>query len=152
VQPQLATSDAAANLANTRHEPADADVRTVWRTGAILAAIVAASFVVIAGLLGGFANVTGGKPASQSHVSTQDRSLADQLRQLRLQEQQLLEKYEWVDQTNGIARIPVDRAMEIVSKTGLPTELPQSESAAARPNTKTDDSEEQSEPNEINPR
>jgi hypothetical protein len=74
------------------------------------------------------------------------------LRQLRLQEQQLLEKYEWVDQTNGIARIPVDRAMEIVSKTGLPTELPQSESAAARPNTKTDDSEEQSEPNEINPR
>lgn len=43
----------------------------------------------------------------------------------RLKEAQALNSYGWVDQQAGVARIPIDRAMELVVERGLPT-LPQS--------------------------
>jgi hypothetical protein len=42
------------------------------------------------------------------------------LRQLRERERAMLDEYEWLDQQAGIARIPVVRAMEIISTNGLP--------------------------------
>ena len=53
---------------------------------------------------------------------------------VRVQQAQLeiLNSYGWVDRDAGIARIPIDRAMEILAKTGLPDikGLPQPEAAA----------------------
>jgi hypothetical protein len=43
-----------------------------------------------------------------------------ELRQLRGAEDAMLNSYGWVDKDAGIARIPVDRAMEILAKKGLP--------------------------------
>ena len=39
----------------------------------------------------------------------------------RLQEEQTLNSYGWVDQQAGIMRIPINRAMELTAQRGLPT-------------------------------
>jgi hypothetical protein len=39
----------------------------------------------------------------------------------RLQEEQTLNSYGWVDQQAGVVRIPIDRAMELTAQRGLPT-------------------------------
>jgi hypothetical protein len=44
----------------------------------------------------------------------------NELRQLRAAEESALNSYEWVDKDTGIVKIPVDRAMEILAKKGLP--------------------------------
>lgn len=42
------------------------------------------------------------------------------LRRLRLLENVQLERYAWVDRPAGIARVPVERAMELLVERGLP--------------------------------
>jgi hypothetical protein len=44
----------------------------------------------------------------------------DELRQMRAAEDAALNSYGWVDKDAGIVRIPVDRAMEMLAKKGLP--------------------------------
>jgi len=44
----------------------------------------------------------------------------DELRAHRAQEEALLTGYGWVDRDNAIARIPIERAMELVARRGLP--------------------------------
>ena len=43
-----------------------------------------------------------------------------ELRQMRAAEEAALNSYGWVDKDAGIVKIPVDRAMEILAKKGLP--------------------------------
>ena len=42
------------------------------------------------------------------------------LAELRAAEERVLETYGWVDRQRGIARIPIERAMDIVAKRGVP--------------------------------
>jgi hypothetical protein len=42
------------------------------------------------------------------------------LRQMRAGEDAVLNSYGWVDKDSGIVRIPIERAMEILAKKGLP--------------------------------
>ena len=44
----------------------------------------------------------------------------DDLRDLRMHEDQVLTSYGWVDKNAGVVRIPIDEAMKIVVKQGLP--------------------------------
>ena len=44
----------------------------------------------------------------------------NELRQMRAAEEAALNSYGWVDKDAGIVKIPVDRAMEILAKKGLP--------------------------------
>lgn len=44
-----------------------------------------------------------------------------EINKFRLQEEQTLNSYGWVDQEAGVVRIPIDRAMELVAQRGLPT-------------------------------
>ena len=39
----------------------------------------------------------------------------------RMHEEQALHSYGWVDQSAGVVRIPIDRAMELLAQRGLPT-------------------------------
>jgi hypothetical protein len=39
----------------------------------------------------------------------------------RVQEEQMLHSYGWVNQPAGVVRIPIDRAMELLAQRGLPT-------------------------------
>jgi hypothetical protein len=43
-----------------------------------------------------------------------------ELRQMRAEEDQVLDGYGWVDEAAGVARIPVGRAVEILAAHGLP--------------------------------
>jgi hypothetical protein len=42
------------------------------------------------------------------------------LQRIRAEEEKVLENYEWVDAKSGIARIPIERAMELTAQRGLP--------------------------------
>jgi hypothetical protein len=43
-----------------------------------------------------------------------------ELRQLHQREEDFLGRYQWIDKTVGTARIPIDRAIQIVAAKGLP--------------------------------
>ena len=62
--------------------------------------------------------------AGERQATPQPRLQVDapnELRQMRQAEEAVLNSYGWVDKDAGIVRIPVDRAMEILSKKGLPS-------------------------------
>ena len=44
----------------------------------------------------------------------------NELRQMRAAEEAALNSYGWVDKEAGVVKIPVDRAMEVLAKKGLP--------------------------------
>jgi hypothetical protein len=44
-----------------------------------------------------------------------------EINDFRVQEEQTLNSYGWVDQQAGVVRIPIDRAMALVAQRGLPT-------------------------------
>ncbi|HYL47537.1 MAG TPA: hypothetical protein VEU52_10955 [Candidatus Limnocylindrales bacterium] len=48
-------------------------------------------------------------------------------------ENRTLTTYGWVDKQNGVVRIPVDRAMELLLERGLPARSAAEEAAASRP-------------------
>lgn len=50
-----------------------------------------------------------------------------ELRDVRAHEDQMLHGYGWVDRPAGVVRIPVDRAMELLSERGLPSRPPASQ-------------------------
>lgn len=54
----------------------------------------------------------------QPRLETDERG---QIYSFRLQEEQKLHSYGWVDQNAGVVRIPIDRAMELIAQRGLPT-------------------------------
>ena len=56
------------------------------------------------------------------------------LKAMRAEEDQILHRYGWVDEGAGVARIPVDRAMQLLIERGLPVR----EGATAAPVITTD--------------
>ncbi len=54
---------------------------------------------------------------------------------MKEEEQQRIASYGWVDRKAGIARIPVDRAMDILAKSGLPKVAAPAPVPGAPPNT-----------------
>ena len=78
----------------------------------------------------------------QPRLETNERL---EITDFRLQEEKKLNSYDWIDQKAGIARIPIERAMQLLAQRGLPTRpqpgaLPPSpvntaRQAATRPNT-----------------
>jgi hypothetical protein len=58
-----------------------------------------------------------------------------ELDEVRAAEKEQLGSYGWVDQAGGVARIPVERAMEIVAAQGLPARQAGAAAAAPAPAT-----------------
>jgi hypothetical protein len=54
-------------------------------------------------------------PAPQ--LETDER---DQLNKIRLNEEQILSTYGYVDKQSGVVRIPIERAMDLIAQRGLP--------------------------------
>jgi hypothetical protein len=61
-----------------------------------------------------------------------EHSEQTQFREVLEQQDQTLASYDWVDQKQGIVRIPIDKAMELLTQRGLPV-LPQGATAEASP-------------------
>jgi hypothetical protein len=55
---------------------------------------------------------------AQPRLETNERT---EINQFRLEEEQRLHSYGWVDQSAGVAYIPIDHAMELVAQRGLNT-------------------------------
>ena len=60
----------------------------------------------------------GAPPVPEPHLQTTPEL---DLKAMRAHEDSLLHSYAWVDREAGIARIPVERAMELLVQQGLPT-------------------------------
>jgi hypothetical protein len=52
--------------------------------------------------------------------ASSSENLYEQLRSLRQSEEETLSSYGWLDRKAGIARIPIDRAMDLVAERGVP--------------------------------
>jgi hypothetical protein len=46
---------------------------------------------------------------------------AQELSEMRTAEDNVLNSYDWIDKEKGIVRIPIERAIELLSQKGLPT-------------------------------
>lgn len=110
------------------YEHADANVRSIYRFGAVLAILIVVVMWAMVHTYNFFAKHESlGPPASpfenQRELPPQPRLQphpATDLKRYCEIEQQQLTTYGWVDKNNGLVRIPVDRAMDIVLQKGLP--------------------------------
>ena len=113
------------------YETSDASARTLlaWGVGLVLVLITAA---VTTGLffnaLAAYAKRTDPKvsplAATESSARPEPRLLEkepEDLAAVRKDEDQVLRTYEWIDRERGVVRIPIERALELVAKEGLPS-------------------------------
>jgi hypothetical protein len=112
------------------HEPITLSGRAVAKGFSILYGVLIVTLLLMAGFMFLFSKIDGGEatvdaPAqtstTPSGVPTLDSDQSGSLRALRTRERQLLTEYRWVDAEAGLARIPIKRAMELLSQ---PTRFP----------------------------
>jgi hypothetical protein len=111
------------------HEQSDLSVRMLFGGLAILVAFTALAAFAMVGLFGVLdaretARQAPPSPLVQTDVTppqprleSSPREVRDRIDALRAMQ---LSTYTWIDRQGGIARIPVDRAMEILAARGLP--------------------------------
>ena len=133
------------------HEPIDTDVRPVWITAAVIVAVVVGSYLLVVGMIRGFFVAEGGPPTKQATITEPSWDEQNPLQLLRIREHQLLTQFEWVDQSTGIARIPLERAIELVAENGLPSGFQAGPSANATSPQPPEPSEGTSPPQEGDP-
>ncbi len=112
------------------HETRDASVRAIVITGATLAVGAAIVCLVVYGIFEYFAShpLTTAPPNPMAETSLQqfppppriEEHPAMEMKDLRTQEDRILNTYGWTDKNNGIVRIPVDQAMELELQRGFP--------------------------------
>jgi hypothetical protein len=61
------------------------------------------------------------------------RAPAEDIRRLREQEDRTLNSYGWIDQQNGIIRIPIEQAKKLIEQKGFPATPPSASREAAAP-------------------
>jgi hypothetical protein len=117
--------DEQSDVVELGHEPIALSARAVAKGFSVLYGVLFVSLLLMAGLMlllskfeGGDATVNA--PASSAALPAGVPELnSDQsgsLRALRARERKVLTEYAWVDAEAGIARIPIKRAMEILSQ------------------------------------
>lgn len=115
------------------HEPNAVSVRAIRISGVGLLVLIIATFFLILGMW----QLLAGTPEWPTDAA-RDADLTDvhldlpptvpqlnpdqsvELDRLRAAEQKMLNEYGWVNAQHEEARIPIERAIEIVSQTGLP--------------------------------
>jgi hypothetical protein len=114
------------------YEPYDVDVGRILRWGLGLVAMVVGTLVVswvffdaLAAYesrqdpeLAPMAKVRPPEIPPQPRLQVQPKQ---DLEQVLDQQNRMLSTYGWVDEKNGVVQVPIDRAMELVLKDGLPS-------------------------------
>jgi hypothetical protein len=110
-----------------RHEHADVNIWAIARFGIALAILCVVAMGLLAGLFHLFSTETGG-PVPEAKIDArrkppapylQEKPVTD-LREMRAAEDHILDTYGWIDQSHGIARVPIARAIDILAQRGLP--------------------------------
>lgn len=103
------------------HQPDRVQVRTVLLVGGGLALLVVASMLGMAAFQRRLARepappipyFPGEQVEVQPPAPRLDPNQSKHLEELRREHQQILTNYAWIDEAAGVARIPIERAMEI---------------------------------------
>ena len=117
------------------HETRDVDIRFIGLFSLSMVLLLAGSLALMGWLFGVFA----GRPLGQGRAAPiaetrpyppgprLQASPSRDMQGMRRTEDARLQSYGWIDQAAGIARIPIDRAMELLATRGLPSwnELPE---------------------------
>ncbi len=113
---------------NPGHETGDVDACAVGKFAIALIAIVALSLGLLVGLFKYFQTRDQAKPVVQTQDPNQffpeprlERVPSADLKTVRAEEDKLLNGYGWVDPPRGVVRIPIDVAIDVLAKKGLPT-------------------------------
>jgi hypothetical protein len=127
-------SDDTDNRGNVGHEPIGTDVGAVWLTAIGLAAVVLIGFLIVWGMMSYFSAkdiAVHGPKAVQPPLPLGVPKLSSnqplERRNLRELQEELLSTYGWINHAEGIARIPLSRAMQMIAADGFPkpTSMPQ---------------------------
>lgn len=111
------------------YEVSDAKISLPVISAIVLVGITVAAVLLMAGMFYALvayhdARDEGPSPMAYSRMPPQGPRLLpdtpDQVNQQRANENALLTGYAWVDRENGFVRIPLGRAMALVSQRGLP--------------------------------
>jgi len=118
-----------------RHEKTDVEAAAIVRSGIILAVVTTLVAIGLVYLFRGFAGMEEAKeppPAPLVHMEMgrvppeprlQTLPFAD-IERLRAEEAEALHGYGWVDEKAGVVRIPIESAMDLLAKRGLPVGAP----------------------------
>jgi hypothetical protein len=110
-----------------KHEPGDVGARPIVLVAAGLVAIL---LLVAAASLGSYRLLhpdrAGGPPAAPAAVPAPrlQSAPASDLTALRRQKDAMLGEYRWIDRRGGVVRIPIDRAMQLMSERGVRATVP----------------------------
>jgi hypothetical protein len=113
------------------YEVRDANVKAILWFGLILAVVMVVVAVII-GLLYSFLDIRTLERAGPPPPLLEEaqglppqprlqRNPALDMRQMRAENEAILNSYGWIDKQAGIVRIPIERAMELTLERGLPT-------------------------------
>ena len=114
-----------------RHEVRDITVRPIVAFGIALSLIVAVSLLLMRGLFNSFekgasqtdSNATAilaERPSPHPPEPRLQTAPVPARKQILENENSLLNSYGWVDQRTGVVHIPIQQAMELLAKRGLP--------------------------------
>jgi hypothetical protein len=115
------------------HEKSDANPRAIAGFEVALLLLMAFSMAAMGGLFYFFSHREAVADTSRSPLAIEGTlppapnlqvTPASDLDQLRAEEDVRLNTFGWVDKGQGVVRIPVQTAMEVVVKQGLPVQLP----------------------------
>jgi hypothetical protein len=120
---EIMNQDSEHSSNDSGHEPVEPKMSPIVMSLAGLLGIVLLSMLLVGLALSYFSHEHQNVPRVTPQPEKQpaigpalDASQADDQKQLRLHQEKLLSEYEWIDQKDGIARIPISRAMEIMSQ------------------------------------
>ena len=107
----------------------DVSVRGVVWTAAGLMVVTVAAYAVVGLLFSHFSAREAASPRlyplanTKPQLPPQPRLQADPseaLKALRQRDREMLSTYGWINEQNGVVRIPIDRAMALIVERGLP--------------------------------
>jgi hypothetical protein len=110
------------------HETGDVNVWAVGKFAIALIAIVAISLGLLVGLFKYFQIRDQAKPVVETRDPNQlfpeprlQRTPVPDLKTVRAEEDRILNGYGWVDPQRGVVRIPIDVAIDMLARKGLPS-------------------------------
>lgn len=113
------------------YETRDAHVGGVFIFLIVLGVVIVCSALICWGMLHYFSAHEMNQPASDSpFADTRQLPLGPQLQvnpredwlKFREEQQKSLETYEWVNRSNGTVRVPIEEAMDLLVKKGVPVQ------------------------------
>jgi hypothetical protein len=110
------------------HETGDVNVWAIGKFAFALIAIIAVSLVLLVGLFKYFQTRDEANPTAVSVDPTRlfpeprlQRTPIPDLKTVRAEEDRVLNSYGWVDPQKNIVRVPIDVAIDLLAKKGLPS-------------------------------